>query len=899
LRRTLAVVLAGLALVAAGVWAGFHLADRIAPERLQIETERRLSSLLEMPVRIDQVRLSLGWGLALEAKGVEVEPAREGSRLRVERASARFDPVALMMARFRLDWLSLEGASLRIERTGGAPAPDREGSLRDAVTALDETTRYLLERPLPIGTVELRGGTLHLIDSSLQEPFAIRIEAIRGRARRAGFLRRTELRVRGRIRNQLGEGGVIRLEATADRTLRATLSLEQIDLGILAPYASLLGIASELGGQTRASVDWEREPEGPQRFTIRLEGSGLHASLLRRGEKRPFRVALEQHSVAARLEASRDVLRLREGEISDGRITLRAKGSLALPVERRAGLRLALQLDQAPLLRIREVRAYLPPELRAWLDPLSERLEGGQLLELEAETRTTLEGLRELFETRLLGRPGEITLRIRVADAGLRIGKDGRRLQALSGSAIWDGESLELRDLRGRIDARPLPKLDATVRGLGQIRAPDELNCIPPPAEVSLPGFKGLRSWLRSRRRPSPEPAWQRITIEADWILHPALLCSLEHALGEVTPTPDGFDFAVQRGVWAGIPIRGAGSYRRSPEGSLRVEMSLGPPFEPMRLEPEGDPWARGRWEWEATRLGRWKIRGASGKFRTSGNELHLEESALRLAPLGEVEGNLVVSLGSDAELPYRIELQVRKMDVTDLSVSSRAKKVLLSGRLLGGGVVTGRLHDGLPFLADAEGLVSLHAREGKIHQELPLFVAIAVASDRFDPFRSRDELPYTAIDLVGRVEGGQLHSEFLALDAPALGMVVSGRVGLITPRTLEAVAGLFLFPTLDSLINRVPVLNRIILGRDENLVGAYFALTGIWKKPKAQLIPMKSLTEGPAHFMFEGPSFVWNGLKRLQALLNPSSDSPTAAEESPSVSVDPPTAAEEVRSDP
>ena len=100
------------------------------------------------------------------------------------------------------------------------------------------------------------------------------------------------------------------------------------------------GIASELGGQTRASLDWEREPGRPQRFTVRLEGGGLHASLLRRQEKRPFRVALAQHSMAARLEASRDVLSLREGEISDGRITLRAKGSLALPVARRAGLRL-------------------------------------------------------------------------------------------------------------------------------------------------------------------------------------------------------------------------------------------------------------------------------------------------------------------------------------------------------------------------------------------------------------------------------------------------------------------------------------------------------------------------------------------------------------------------------
>jgi hypothetical protein len=311
-----------------------------------------------------------------------------------------------------------------------------------------------------------------------------------------------------------------------------------------------------------------------------------------------------------------------------------------------------------------------------------------------------------------------------------------------------------------------------------------------------------------------------------------------------------------------------------------------------MQLEPAADPWASGRWEIEATRLGQWRISGASGKFRTTGSTLRLEKSTLRLAPLGEVEGNVEIALHSDLELPFRIELQVQKMDLADLSASSGREKELLSGRLLGGGVVAGRLHEGLPLLSDAEGLISLHAREGKIHQELPLFVAIAVASDRFDPFRSRDEIPYTAIDLVGRVEGGQLHSEFLALDAPSLGMMVSGQVGLVPPHGAEAVVGLFFFPTLDSLINRVPVLNRVILGRDENLVGAYFAMTGTWKKPKAQLIPIKSLAEGPAHFMLEGPGFVWSGLKRLESLLNPSSSEPTAAEDSP-------TAAEEAGTEP
>ena len=81
-------------------------------------------------------------------------------------------------------------------------------------------------------------------------------------------------------------------------------------------------------------------------------------------------------------------------------------------------------------------------------------------------------------------------------------------------------------------------------------------------------------------------------------------------------------------------------------------------------------------------------------------------------------------------------------------------------------------------------------------------------------------------------------------------------------------------------VIGVVPVLSNLILGDDENLMGAYFAMTGNWKRPRAQLIPVKSFAEGPAHFMLEGPELLWNGIRRLESLLNPSSSPPAAAKE-------------------
>lgn len=883
MRRAVILSLMALLLFALAAWSGFYVASRVAPERLRSETERRLADRLGADVRIDQIRISLRWGLVLEARGVEVLPPRPGSRLFVERASARLDPGALLMARFRLDRLALEGFALHLEPDARGEASVGPPDLQGAIAWLEERARSLLEKPLPIRTLELERGSILFRDARADVPVAIEVTGLRGLARQMSFRRRKELRIQGRIQEQGTARGDIRLRVEADRSLRATLSLAPFDLGVLEPYAARLGIARDLSGTAEGTLRWEVEPGEPQTWNLRLDGSGVRASLLRSAASPPFEIALERSTLAARIESSRDVLRLQEAELSDGRLTLRADGSLALPLGPRAGLRLALQLVELPLSEIEEVLAYLPSELRTRLAPLSERVEAGRLIALRAEAHTTLAGLRELTETRLLGRRGELSIGIDLAGARLRLGERRDRLAELSGRALWTGDGLELRDVRGRIGERVLPTLDVTLQGLAEIRDPDELNCVRPPAVEALPGYPALQRWIRSHRKPGAKRSWTRLSIEAEWLLHPAFLCSVEHALAEFIPGPDGFDVDLPHGVWAGVPIRGTARFRRVPEERLAIDMTVGAPFEPMWIEPPEQAWAKGRWQFDTTRLGGWQMRGASGQFRLIGSALRLEESALHLAPLGDLEGNAIVELGSGDELPYRIEAFVRKMDVEDMLLSAGREEALLSGRLLGAGVIDGHLHEGQSLLADAEGLISLHARGGVVQKELPPFVAIAVVSDRFNPFRGRDEMPYTAIDLVARLEGGRFHSDAFTMHAPSLRVAVTGQAEAVAEHRVEAVMGLFFFRTLDALINRVPVLNRFILGEDENLLGAYFAMTGTWSQPKATLIPVKSFAEGPVHFMLEGPSFVWNGLRRLESLLSGLNDAPAKpAEEEP-----------------
>jgi hypothetical protein len=154
------------------------------------------------------------------------------------------------------------------------------------------------------------------------------------------------------------------------------------------------------------------------------------------------------------------------------------------------------------------------------------------------------------------------------------------------------------------------------------------------------------------------------------------------------------------------------------------------------------------------------------------------------------------------------------------------------------------------------------------------------MASETLNPFRERGTIRYDAMDAELHLADGSYVFDILQVDGPALRAAAHGRIGTTGPHDAEMVMGLFFFRTLDDVIGRLPILNRIFLGKDENLIGAYVALTGPWEQMQARVIPTKTLLRGPVSFVFEGlPSFVRDSLERVQAML-PSAEPPPASKE-------------------
>jgi hypothetical protein len=185
-------------------------------------------------------------------------------------------------------------------------------------------------------------------------------------------------------------------------------------------------------------------------------------------------------------------------------------------------------------------------------------------------------------------------------------------------------------------------------------------------------------------------------------------------------------------------------------------------------------------------------------------------------------------------------------------------------------GEVSANLIPRTNILRELTGPVTLELRDGEIRKRMNLLLALAAASDTFNPFRSRDVLPYEAIDGELVLDRGTVRAESLSLVGSAARLVATGDVNVVdAPNEVNAVVGVFFFKTLDAVIGFVPLVNRIVLGKDDNLMAAYFAVSGPWKGPSARILPSALLTTGPVGIVTQGlPDFVRSGVGTLRRLL-------------------------------
>jgi hypothetical protein len=883
LRRAILVFLLAVCVFGVAAVAGFYAASRMAPERLRSEAESRLSALLKAPVRLAEVRVSLTadlpW-LRLEAHGLRADPLPGGRSLAVERLSARVDPVLLVLGRLRLRGVRLAGVELSIPEPradGSAPAgSEAPDPASRAVAGLSAAADRLRETPCPIPPVDGERVVLTLTSAAAPPRRALELDAVSFRCGVLSGGGAWEASGRALLADDAAAPFNFSLAVSSDE-VDAKLSLAPLPLG---PLLAAFRQPRELEGRAQAELSWRSRPGAPHALRLALAGRDVRGELGRaRDPQRALHLDMREPKLALALEASAGELRTTQLELADGAVAASGSLALGLPLSDASKLHASARTAGIGRDELARVAAQLPRGARTQVQRALERVVGGEVERLELRLNGTIGVARAMAAGEVLAHSGDLALKLSLANAEILIGK-ADRLADVSGTVEFAGDLLEIHASGAQFRDRRLPRLALKLRGISRVRSLDALQCDRPAPVPRIAAIDDVRAWIESRRRPPYTPTWRAITLDVDRLSHPLLFCTLEDVAAEILRLDNGYEYAVESGIWAGLAVEGQATWLKTrgqdgqplrDGGSLSVDVTLGEPRPAAAPAADPEVWAEGRFAYDVTSLGRFLTKGYEGSFRARGSRAELYDTQLHLAPTGDLEGNLALEMGSDGPVPFTVEVQARSLDLLAVWQTSQAPKTLMSGRLSGAAVLSGHLLLGESPLTDVNGYASLHARKGEIFRDVPFLLALAMTDEKINPFGKRDRLPYKAIDLEGPIENGWMTSRTLTLEGKSERMAASGKTHLAEPFELEAAIGMYPIPTIDEIVGAIPIVNVLLLGEDRALAGFYFTVTGLWTRPVVEPLLAKSVASGPASLVLEGvPNFVFGSLKAIGDVLSP-----------------------------
>jgi hypothetical protein len=852
---------------------------------VQRAAERSLERALGGPVRLGSARFSFGRGLAFEATGLEAWPQPGGPALRVERVAAGIEPLSLLLGRVQLRRLVLDEARLRLVRgadgrlspsaplaalLGERAAPEpHAGGAWGVVERVGNTARGLLQAPLPLlraalapRQTELRRSRVLLVDERAEAQIAL--EDIEGFLVRHARGSRLELGGSARLMQGDRECGWVTLEGdTRGGSGDLALGVRHVELRAIAPWLRELHPDLSVTGIARGALRVGFGDRDARRVRAEVLVGKLDARVPRRRGQQPFALRGDAASAAAELEVTRDRVELLQGELELDGQRLQLAGDAKRPLRSDAPARLAVGVRNLELERARQLLRLLPDELERRLAAPLGRVERGRLTQLEVAGTGTLADWRETLESPVDGRTPPLALEgtARFREVSLRLG-EADLLEGLSGEVSLAPDRLEVRGLRR---PRNVPQLDVTIDGLDRLLDEGERVATGAPA---LPGLAPLvEYWSGGPPAPDgPRAELGRVELAIDWLAHPLAVWPFEDLAVVVGPLEQGARRLEGRGAWAGLGVRGSGTWEPSQAGApgriaVRLEVGGRASHPTRRAE-----WAAGTWRVIG---GHWRglaFDELRGRFRGEGPRLRIGDGEARLAQGGPLRGGVVFDLSRADEVPSEIELVAQSAALGEFGALAGLARGDLVGQLDGAVHLAGPLRPGVSARRTLAGRLSLAVGRGELRRRPAMAQAIATSDDAFEEFGEKKPFKFESAQVELALADGHLATDALLIRGSKARLVVSGRVRVdAPPHEVEAVVGVFPRNAMNSIVGNVPVIGPILRGSDGSVVGAYLELTGPWGDPHARRLRNRSLAAG----MLEGvPSFVLNGLRAIGSVL-------------------------------
>ena len=408
----------------------------------------------------------------------------------------------------------------------------------------------------------------------------------------------------------------------------------------------------------------------------------------------------------------------------------------------------------------------------------------------------------------------------------------------------------------------PLAPVDASIDGVSRLlRGPATGRDLQADA-ASLPGLETLwRLLTRGRRTASGEPPLPEIQLAIDRLDHPALRWPIRDTRVRIVPTPSGLRVDASEGTWAGAPFRGEAIWLRQPVPHWKVAVSV---QEPPRSDPSPDFSRPGREDERRPRPGSRQVPAAgtewfSGQFRVGsleaaglpvsrleadfsvdGSKLRLSPFSAQLTPDGVLEGAVTLDLARRLRLAIDLDAEMLGGDLAQIAPLVGLGRDEWNGRVSFKAGLQGWVDAERPLLADLSGAVYLLSRGGEVRREIPLVLALAQATEGFNPFAARRVARYESVEMTLKLDKGRLSTDDLVLEGP-IRVYAKGFLDVARPSPeVEAVVGIFLFRQANRVLGQVPLIAHLV--SDHGLVGGYFELTGSANQPDVRSLPLNSI---------------------------------------------------------
>ncbi len=871
---------------------GHSLARPLAPARLHAEIEARLEEALGGDVDLGELRIYLGWGIRFEGRDISIWPQESSTGLHIERLVADVRPLAHLTGQLRLRRILLEGVLLRVSRdAAGVWSPEAFGRALDErpqprastlphaqellrpLIALERRARELLARNRVADSLELRNGRIEWLDAEGDNDIAspLVIDHVHGRIRRRLFVGDTRFGLRGRLRRGDADLGSFQWDGRQARSgaLRLALAATELELATLVPYLRPDRAVAELRGRLSGVLVYETPEPGQGQLEVDVVGLDLHSTS---GSAAPWELGAldaKRSELTGVVAISRDQVRLESVRFASDDVSLELDGTLQRPLRSTSRADLALTLHDLTVADVRHLLGWLPEVRRDEAEALLARIEIGRLRTLRTGGTATFADWQAFLAGRTRRLPRHFVIDADLVDTTVRVGENDR-LRQLEGRLWWTGERMELHGVRAHLNESPLPQLDLSVEGMGHLFAAEPearrltTNALP------LDGLATLLKVLQQHG--SGAPRVPPITLEIERLDHPVFFWPIANTRAEVVPIEEGLQVTVASGTWAGVPIEGEVRWTVAPEQTVKARLVAHRGARQPLPELLAGVWTQGRLTVGALVSERWQQEEILGRFEAGGSTLWLSDGQLKLAPSGHGQATLRLDLGHKEGVAFQLDFTIEDGDVPMMAKLVKLPPDFITGRIDGAGSLGGVLVPGQRLSSTLEGIVEFSARDGTIRQTVPAVMALALASGAFNPFATREKVRYDRLESILELDRGKLHTEKFVIEGPDVRAFASGDASVgEKPHPLDVEVVLFLFRPVDSILQKIPIVNFLLLGKNDNLLAAHYELEGTWQEPDARLLPLRSLASGPASLVFERlPSLMKRSIKALGGLMDP-----------------------------